>query len=993
MAEKNGAIEIEIDGKKIKVEEGDTILSAAKKHGIFIPSLCDYGGGGLKPYGACRLCAVLIKGQKGYAFACSANIYSGMEITTYSEKLFSMKKTLMELYLSDHPNDCLICSKNGICELQDVAAYFGLREIRFRGKSHLLSHEDVSNPYFIFDPKRCIVCGRCVRACEEIQGNFALTVSGRGFNSAIKAGYSNDSNFLNSECVSCGACVKACPTGALIERAVAKYGKPAKITNTACGYCGVGCSLNVASAGDKIIRIIPEDKSASNYGHSCIKGRFSLGYVKSKERLTVPLMRENLLEPFREASWEEVFSYAAGRLKAAQSKYGRNSIGAISSSRCSNEENYLMQKLVRAAFGNNNIDTCARVCHQPTGYGLGVAFGTGAGTQDLSSMFESDVIMIIGSNPTEAHPVVGSFIRKTARSKAGLIVIDPRKTETAKSPHVLAKYHLRPIPGTNVILLNAMAHTVLKEFLIKDEFIKEKCDTESFKLWRGFIEDESNSPEAASKICNVNKDDIKNAARFYAGAKNASIFYGLGVTEHLQGSTGVLAIANLAMVTGNIGRRGAGVSPLRGQNNVQGAADMGAAPEVFPGYRHVSDDSARSVFEKRWGVPQIDKIPGMRLPDMLRAALSGRFKGLYIMGEDIVQTDPDSNRVIEALKNMDIVIVQDLFKSATAEYAHVLLPGSSFLEKNGTFTNWERRVQRVRKVFEPAGGCEDWQITAKISAVMGFEMNYNHPSEIMDEIASLVPQFSGLNYNKLDESGGIQWPVNKNAPDGTPVLHKDSFVRGKGRFMITKYIGSKDAVSEKYPLILTTVRNLFQYNCSNNTRKSENNIWYGEDILEISVEDAKKIDINDNGLVLIESKKGAVTLKAKISSRVMPGVVATTFHFPEFRTNILTSEYSDWSTETPEYKVTAVSVKKADKPYMSKEFRPLISGDGEIAGMFNDICLIFSPYPADIATYEIKNHIKKYWEPYLIERLINIKDIKTAEPGNAVLKALKEDIK
>lgn len=981
-------IEIEIDGKRMKAKEGSTILTAAKGQGIFIPSLCAYIW--LKPYGACRLCAVLVEGKNGYAFACSTNVESGMKIKTYSERLFSMKKTLMELYLSDHPNDCLTCSKDGICELQDVAAYFGLREIRFRGKSHLLLPEDKSNPYFLFDPKRCIICGRCIRACDEIQGNFALTIFGRGFSSTIKAGYGGESNFLNSECVSCGACVKACPTGALIEKAVVKYGKPAKITNTTCGYCGVGCSLNVGYSGENIIRVIPEDKGLANYGHSCVKGRFSWAYVKNKDRLNTPLMRESIDKPFKEASWEEVFNYTADRFKRLQSKYGKNSVGAISSSRCSNEENYMMQKLVRTAFHNNNIDTCARVCHQPTGYGLGVAFGTGAGTQDLSSMFESDVIMIIGSNPTEAHPVVGSFIRKMARSKVvDLIVIDPRKTEVAKSPHVLAKYHLRPLPGTNVILLNAMAHTILKESLIKDKFIKERCNIESFNFWRNFIMDESNSPETASKICNIKEGDIKNAARFYASAKNASIFYGLGVTEHLQGSTGVLAIANLAMVTGNVGRRGVGVSPLRGQNNVQGAADMGAAPEVFPGYRHISDDNVRTIFEKQWNV-SIDKNPGMRLPDMLRAALSGRFKGLYIMGEDIVQTDPDSNRVIEALKNMDIVIVHDLFKSATADYAHVLLPGSSFLEKNGTFTNWERRVQMVRKVFEPAGGYEDWQIIAKMSAAMGFKMNYNHPSEIMDEIAALTPQFSVLSYNKIDELGSVQWPVNENAPDGTPVLHKDSFVRGEGRFTITKHIGSKDAVSEKYPFILTTVRNLFQYNCSNNTRKSENSIWYGEDILEIGKEDARKLNIKDNELVLIESKKGAITLKAKISLRVMPSIVATTFHFPEYRTNILTSEYSDWSTETPEYKVTAVSVKKTDKPYISKEFRPLILGDEEIISMFNDICLIFSPYPTDIAINEIKNHIKKYWGHYLIESLLNIKNIKTIESGYGALKALKE---
>jgi formate dehydrogenase major subunit len=962
-------VQISIDGKIIHAEAGSTVLQAAKQNGIYIPSLCDYKG--LLPYGSCRLCSVIAEGKKGYLSSCSLYVENGMKIKTVSDELFSLKKTLMELYLSDHPNDCLTCLKNGMCELQGAASYFGLREIRYRGKSHLNLPVDGSNPYFLFDPKRCVVCARCVRACAEIQGNFALTITGRGFNSVIKAGWGNESSFFNSECVSCGACVKACPTGALVEKSVAADGKAFYKTRTTCGYCGVGCSFNVESKGDKIIRAVPVDESLSNFGHSCIKGRFSFGYVKSCERLKSPLVRENLSMPFKEVSWKDAFDFIAGRFLKIQEKYGKNAIGAISSSRCTNEENYLMQKLTRAVFNNNNIDTCARVCHQPTGYGLGVAFGAGAGTQDLSSIFESDLIMVIGSNPTEAHPVVGSFIRKMARQGAKLIVIDPRKTEVSKSPHIAASYHLRPLPGTNVILLNAMAHYILKENLIKKDFINERCDHESFALWNDFIINESNSPDAASKICGVSKKDIEGAARLYAKAANASIFYGLGVTEHLQGSTGVLAIANLAMATGNIGRKGVGVSPLRGQNNVQGAADMGAEPSSLPGYRHISDETARLIFEKIWNV-KLDGVPGMRLPDMLRGGLDGRFKGIYIMGEDIVQTDPDSNRIIESLSGMETVVVHDLFNTVTSEYAHVLLPGSSFLEKDGTFTNWERRVQRVRKVIEPIGGLQDWQVIAGLSEAMGYGMNYAHPCEIMDEIAQTTPQFSGLSYDLLEKKDSVQWPVNAENQEGTPVLHKDRFIRGKGRFAITKFIGSKDAVSEEYPFILTTVRNLYQYNCSNNTRRSHNSLWYGQDILEICAEDAEKLDIADAGMVLIKSKKGAVTLNVKISGRVMPGIVATTFHFPEFKTNILTSEYADWSTETPEYKVTAVSITKADAPFISRELKLLFKGNDEIESMFLDICKIFSPYPTDIAVKEIQTHIYKYWEPFLRIKLFEI---------------------
>lgn len=962
-------VEIEIDGKVINAETGSTALQAAKQNGIYIPSLCDYKG--LAPYGSCRLCGVIVEGKKGYRSSCSLYVEQGMKIKTVSDELFDLKKTLMELYLSDHPNDCLTCFKNGICELQTAASYFGLNGIRFRGKNHLTLPLDNSNPYFLFDPKRCILCARCVRTCEEIQGNFALTVAGRGFNSTVKAGYTKESHFFDSECVSCGGCVKACPTGALVEKGLIEYGKPFKKTRTTCGYCGVGCSFDMETKGDKIIRAVPVDKSLSNFGHSCIKGRFSFDYVKSKDRLKYPLIRESLDLPFKEVSWADAFEFITKKFKIIQERCGKNAIGAISSSRCTNEENYLMQKLVRAVFRNNNIDTCARVCHQPTGYGLGVAFGAGAGTQDLSSALESDVIMIIGSNPTEAHPVVGAFIRKQAREKAVLIVIDPRKTEVSKSPHVLAKYHLRPLPGTNVILLNAMAHYILKENLFDNEFIKNRCDEKYFLLWKDFILNGDNSPDVAAKISGVPKKDIEGAANLYANAGNASVFYGLGVTEHLQGSTGVLAIANLAMATGNIGRKGTGVSPLRGQNNVQGAADMGAEPSSFPGYRHVSDVNTKEIFEKAWGV-KLDDIPGMRLPDMLRAALNGRFKGIYIMGEDIVQTDPDSNRIIESLKSMDTVVVHDLFKTATSEYAHVILPGSSFLEKDGTFTNWERRIQRVRKILKPAGGLQDWQIISEFSKFFGYSMPYSHPSEIMEEIAMTTPQFSGFNYDLAETKASVQWPVNNENPEGTEVLHKNGFVSGKGKFSITKFIGSKDSKSEEFPFILTTVRNLYHYNCSNNTRRSRNSMWYDKDVLEICADDAEKLRINDGDTVLIKSKKGAVTLNAKISARVMPGLVATTFHFPEFKTNILTSDYADWSTETPEYKVTAVSICKSDTSYASREYRPLIKEADEIKSIFLDICRIFSLYPTNIAVNEVQAHLNKYWEPSLRLKLFEI---------------------
>ena len=1071
-------ITIEIDGNIIDAEEGAILLDAANKAGIAIPSLC--ASKNLLPYGACRMCAVEAEGKKGYIYACSTHIVEGMKIKTYSEKLFALKRTLIELYLSDHPNDCLTCPQNLDCELQKWAAYFGVRKIRYRGKSHLLSDIDESNPYFRFDPSRCIVCARCVRACGEIQGNFALTITGRGFDSIIKSvkrgannlnlpainkinkgfivgnnknnkinsavksnvdtnfgGYNENAdkaadNFINSECVSCGACVKECPTAALTENNLFESGKAFSKIKTTCAYCGVGCSFEVQYKGDNIIRMLPVDDSLSNYGHSCVKGRFAWSYVKSKDRLTKPLLRNNLNEEFREVSWEEAYSHIAEKFIELQYKYGIKSIGAISSSRCTNEENYLMQKMVRTVFKNNNIDTCARVCHQPTGYALGVAFGAGAGTQDLSSMFSSDLIMLIGANPTEAHPVVGAFIRKMARKGADLIVIDPRITEAARSANVQAKFHLRPKPGTNVALLNAFAYTIIKEGLLKHDFIKDRCNIESFNLWEKFILNDDNSPEAAEVITEVPANEIKKAAMLYARAKNASIFYGLGVTEHLQGSSGVLAIANLAMLTGNIGRKGVGVSPLRGQNNVQGAADMGAEPATLPGYRHISDDRARGLFEKEWKV-KLEREPGMRLPDMLRNALAGRFKGLYIFGEDIVQTDPDSNRIIESLKSMDLVIVHDLFKTVTSGYAHVILPGSSFLEKDGTFTNWERRIQRVRKVLEPAAGKQDWQIIEDLSRYLteyggkykyesgnlaaafiksaaksanaaaeednrqtpppaagnksfgnhNADLNYTHPSEVMDEIARLTPSFALVSYEKLDNKPySIQWPCNENAPNGTDILHKDAFIGQKGRFIITSFAGSKDRTDRQYPFILTTVRNLFQYNSANNTRRTENNLWYCEDYLEISKEDAETLNIENGETVLIESRKGKINLTAKISGRVMKGVVATTFHFPELKTNVLTSDYSDWSTETPEYKVTAVNIKKIEIAKSAKkessvsadaDYRQTETYDEEAARMFNDLTKTFEAYDRETADREIAAHIKKYWEKELVERLIKLK--------------------
>ncbi|MEP6472316.1 MAG: formate dehydrogenase subunit alpha, partial [Gemmatimonadota bacterium] len=614
-----------------------------------------------------------------------------------------------------------------------------------------------------------------------------------------------------------------------------------------------------------------------------------------------------ITDPWQEVSWDEAIGYAASEFKRLQSTYGRDSVGAISSSRCTNEETYLMQKLVRAAFGNNNIDTCARVCHSPTGYGLKQTMGESAGTQDFDSIRQTDVVFVIGANPTDGHPVFASHMKQRLREGARLIVADPRQIDLVRSPHIEADYHLKLRPGTNVALLTALAHVIVTEGLVAEEFVTSRCEVPSFEHWREFVARPEHSPEATADITGVPAAEIRGAARLYATGGNAAIYYGLGVTEHSQGSTAVIGIANLAMATGNIGREGVGVNPLRGQNNVQGSCDMGSFPHEFPGYRHVLDNAVRGSFEAEWGVT-LDAEPGLRIPNMFDQAIAGAFKGLYLEGEDIAQSDPDTQHVTASLQAMECIVVQDIFLNETAKFAHVFLPGSSFLEKNGTFTNAERRISPVRKVMEPLGGKEDWEVTVALSNALGYPMHYKHPSEIMDEIARLTPTFAGVSYEKIDRMGSIQWPCNAEAPDGTPVMHEAVFVRGKGRFLPTEYIATEERVNGKYPLILTTGRILSQYNVGAQTRRTANVDWHEEDRLEIHPHDAEERGIREGEWVGIVSRAGETTLRATITERVQPGVVYTTFHHPESGANVITTDNSDWATNCPEYKVTAVQV-------------------------------------------------------------------------------------
>ncbi|WP_305909618.1 formate dehydrogenase subunit alpha [Methylomarinum sp. Ch1-1] len=904
-------VTLEIDGRTVTVSEGTSVMRAATEAGVSIPKLCATDS--LEPFGSCRMCLVQIEGARGYPASCTTPVAEGMKVCTQNDKLADIRRGVAELYISDHPLDCLTCSANGNCELQDTVGQVGLREVRYgyEGENHLSAAKDTSNPYFSFDPSKCIVCSRCVRACEETQGTFALTIDGRGFESKVAAGQNQD--FLDSECVSCGACVQACPTATLMENSVIDHGQPDRSVITTCAYCGVGCSFRAEIKGEEVVRMVPDKNGQANHGHSCVKGRFAFGYATHQDRITTPMIREKITDAWQEVSWEEAIQFAADKLKGLQAKYGRDSIGGITSSRCTNEETYLVQKLVRAGFGNNNVDTCARVCHSPTGYGLKNTFGESSGTQNFDSVRKSDVIMVIGANPTDGHPVFGSMMKRRIREGAKLIVVDPRNIDLVKSPHVKADYHLKLRPGTNVALVSAMAHVIVTEGLTDERFVGERCDSESFEKWKNFIAKAENSPEAMAEVTGVAAETIRAAARLYATGGNGAIYYGLGVTEHSQGSTTVIGIANLAMATGNIGREGVGVNPLRGQNNVQGSCDMGSFPHEFVGYRHVSDTETRTLFEKAWNV-ELQAEPGLRIPNMFAAAVDGSFKGLYVQGEDIAQSDPDIQHVHHALREMECIIVQDLFLNETAQFAHVFLPGSSFLEKNGTFTNAERRISPVRKVMTPLGGKEDWQVTQDLANALGFPMNYTHPSEIMDEIAQLTPQFAGVSYEKIERMGSIQWPCNDESPEGTPTMHADEFVRGKGRFMLTQYIPTDERSSRKFPLLLTTGRILSQYNVGAQTRRTDNVVWHQEDRLEIHPHDAEQLGIADGDWVGVKSRSGETVLRALITDRVQPGVVYTTFHFPHSGANVITTDNSDWATNCPEYKVTAVHVAKVSHP-------------------------------------------------------------------------------
>ncbi len=894
------ALRININGKPVTVETGATILEATRGAKATVPTLC-YDDK-LEPFGACRVCMVEIGFGNGappkVVAACHTPVAEGMQIATDSPRVQRLRRNVVELIVSDHPLDCLTCSVNGNCELQDVAADVGVREVRYTGQRRT-AEKDYSHPYIKSDLEKCIVCSRCVRACDEMQGQFVLSIAGRGFGSRVVAGF--DTGFDAADCVSCGACVATCPTGALNEPGFLKHGAPDREVKTTCSYCGVGCNFYVQVKGDRVIATRPADEAAANQGHLCVKGRFAFGFVHSPERLTTPLIKRN--GTFEEASWGEAIELVASRFKSIIERNGPKAIAGVSSSRCTNEENFVMQKFIRAVVGSNNIDCCARVCHSPTAFGMRKAFGTGAATNSFKDIEKAKLIMIIGANPTEAHPVVGARLKQAVLKGAGLIVIDPRQIELAR----YADVHLQLKPGTNLALFHGLAHVIVTEGLVDQTFIDGR--TEGYGEYEQFIR--KYTPEVVETITGVPAEQIRAAARLYATSGASAMYHGLGVTEHSQGSYGVMGLTNLAMLTGNVGREGVGVNPLRGQNNVQGAADMGAMPNLVTGYQDPTNPKVKEKFERVWHTT-IETEPGYTIPEMFNAAVDGRLKAMWIVAEDMAQTDPNTRHVKAALDGLEFLVVQELFMTETAKHADVILPGASFLEKTGTFTNAERRVQLVRRVFEPLGGARtDSQIICDVARAMGYPMDYPHEAAIMDEIAELSPAMTGVAHHRL-EGNGLQWPVPAKGDCGTSIVHADRFARGKGLFTLAEYVPTRETLSEEFPLILTTGRILEHYNAGTMTRRTDNLVLLDKDLLEISPEDAKTYSVADGNTVRVTSRRGAVTAKATVTDRMSPGTLFMTFHFPEAETNVLTSDEHDENTQCPEYKVTAVRIEKSN---------------------------------------------------------------------------------
>jgi formate dehydrogenase major subunit len=908
-------VTLTLDGREVQASDRETVLDVCRRESIYVPTLCFDPR--LAPFGACRVCLVGVRGARGPVASCTTPVREGMVVDTKDPSARKVAKNVVDLVLSDYPKDVLSRhdgdpDRN---ELRQVARHFGLSDSRFAGATHQYARDD-RHPYIKMNLDECIVCGRCVRACDEVQGTFALAYAGRGFATKIVAG--QDAGLLDSSCVSCGACASTCPTGALDELPFQKDEEVDRTVTTTCAYCGVGCSLEVHVRNDEVIAIDPAERGPSNRGHTCVKGRFAHQYARAKDRLTRPLMRERITDDFREVSWDEALSFVARRMLELKAAHGPDALALISSSRCTNEENYVAMKLARAALGTNNVDNCSRVCHSPTSLGLIQSLGESGGTNSFEDLDLTELLFITGANPTEGHPVVGARMKQAVLRGAKLIVADPRRVELA----AMADIHLQLRPGTNVALYDGLAHVIVRDGLYDRDFVRDRV--EAFETYAEFIR--AYDPKRVEGITGVPADRIEAAAHLYATTKPAGIHYGLGVTEQAQGVSGVRCLANLALLTGNYGKRGAGTNPLRGQNNVQGSSDMGALPTYLTMYRKMENDAVRQSFEARWGVT-IRKERGYMLPEMLTAAVEKKLKAMYVYGYDIAQSEPNTEHVENALRSLELCVVHDIFECDTARFAHVVLPGSSFLEKTGTFTNAERRIQMVREAVPPPGEARrDLDVFFELSERLGYPMGHPDAAHVMDEIASLTPQLSGVSHARLGTQG-LQWPAPTADHPGTPVLFTETFQTksGRGSLFAVDWEPPGEAASEAFPFILITGRQLAHYNSGTQTRRTDNALLQSADFVEIHPMDAERLHIADGDHVEIESARGKVATWARVTTRVALGNLFVSFHFPDMKTNVLTSASADPLTKCPEYKVTAVRIGKTaaqpPAPHIPRGFR------------------------------------------------------------------------
>jgi len=884
-------IKLTIDKKTITTPEGSTILEAAKSANIKIPHLCYQKG--LCPTNACRLCVVEVAGVNSLVASCSSLASEGMEVRTNTERVISARRLVLELLLSDHPKDCLICEKNGICKLQRYAYEMGIEDSRFSGERHHYPI-DSNNPLIERDYNKCILCGRCVTICEKEMGRGVINYLNRGFETRIGTYF--DKSLQDAGCAFCGQCVSVCPVGALTEKQAKGRGRvwEMKKVTTICPYCGCGCTIDLNVRDNQVIKVASSDTHGINHGRMCVKGRFGYDFIHRDDRLKKPLIRKD--GELVETSWGEALELIAQQFSQIKNKYGADALAGISSARCTNEENYLFQKFMRAVIGTNNVDHCARLCHASTVVGLATAFGSGAMTNAIDEIQGTKCIILTGSNTTDCHPIIGIEIRKAVANGARLIVVDPREIELTD----IAYLHLQQKPGTDVAWMNAIMNVILSEGLHDQEFIDSRC--EGFEEFKTGIK--KYTPEYASEITGIPADKIREAARIYAQAETACIVYSMGNTQHTIGVDNVLCTANLAMLTGNIGKKSAGVLPLRGQNNVQGSCDMGALPNVYSGYQTVTDKNIWHKFEQAWGV-NLSLSPGITLTEMLH----DNIKALYIMGENPVVSDPDANHVKQALQDKEFLVVQDIFLTETAQLADVVLPAVSFAEKDGTFTNTERRVQRIRKAIDPIGeSMADWKIICGIAARMNYKMGYDSCEQIMDEIAHLTPSYGGINYKRL-ENGGLQWPCPNVNHLGTPYLHKDKFTRGKGKFSAVEYIPAAELPTTEYPYILTTGRILEHYHTGSMTRRCVGLDWMcKQGFVEINPIDAKNLRINDKDMVKVSTPRGEIELCARIVATISPGVLFIPFHFAEASANMLTNPALDPKAKIPELKVCAARI-------------------------------------------------------------------------------------